>query len=106
MKRLKKCYGDPQRVVACIMEEVLSPNDIQCRDYRGLLSYVDVLERNFNRLQNLEIEHEMSNTSTMSHILRKFPRSVSEKWVEHLAIQSMSVKMRPFPEFIMWLISM
>ena len=53
MKRLRKFYGDPQKVVACVMEEVLSPNDIQCGDYKGLLSYVDVLERNFNRLQNL-----------------------------------------------------
>ena len=73
MKRLKRFYGDPQKVVACVMEEVLSPKDIQCGDYGSLLSYVDVLERNFNRLQNLDIEHEMSNTSTMSHILRKFP---------------------------------
>ena len=50
---------------------------------------MDVLERNFNRVQNLEIENEMSNTLDMSHILRKFPRSVSEIWFEHLAIQTM-----------------
>ena len=42
----------------------------------------------------------------MSQILRKFPRSVSEKWIEHLSIQSTSVKARPFPEFIVWLVSM
>ena len=106
MKRLKKFYGDPQKVVACVMEEVLTPSNIKCGDYKNLLLYVDVLERNFNRLQNLEIEHEMSNTSTISQILRKFPRSVSEKWVEHLSIQSTSVKVRPFPEFITWLTSM
>ena len=54
-ERLKKFYGDPQKVVSCIMEEVLSLNEIQFGDYRGLLSYVDVLEGHFNRLQNLEI---------------------------------------------------
>ena len=106
MNRLKKFYGDPQKVVACVMKEVLSPSDIKCGDYKSLLLYVDVLERNFNHLLNLDIEHEMSNTSTMSQILRKFPRSVSEKWIEHLSIQSTSVKARPFPEFIVWLVSM
>ena len=106
MERLKKFYGDPQKVVACVMEEVLTPMDIACGDYKGLLLYVDVLERNFNRLKSLSIEHEMSNTSTMSQILRKFPRSVSEKWVEHLSTLSTSVRTRPFPEFILWLISM
>ena len=68
MNRLKKFYGDPQKVVACVMKEVLSPSDIKCGDYKSLLLYVDVLERNFNRLLNLDIEHEMSNTSIMSQI--------------------------------------
>ena len=79
MNRLKKYDGNPQRVVACVMKKVLSPSDIKCGDYKSLLFHVDGLERNFNRLSNLDIEHEMSNTSTMSQILRKFLRSVSEK---------------------------
>ena len=106
MERLKKFYGDPKKVVSCVMEEVLSPGDIKCGDYRALLFYVDVLERNFNRLKNLNIEHQISNVMTMSQILRKFPRSVTEKWVEHLSNQSSSVQMNCFPEFIVWLISM
>ena len=103
MNRLKKFYGVPQRVVACVMMEVLSSSDIICRDYKSLLLCVDFLERNFNHLSNLDIEHEMSNTLTMSQILRKFPWSVSEKWMEHLSIQRTSVKARPFLEFMVWL---
>ena len=30
MKRPKKFYGDPQKVVACVTQEVLTPKDIQC----------------------------------------------------------------------------
>ena len=71
MNRLKKYDGNPQKVVACVMKEVLSPSDIKCGDYKSLLFHVDGLERNFNRLSNLDIEHEMSNTSTILQILRK-----------------------------------
>ena len=106
IKRLKKFYADPRKVVSCVMKEVLSAEDIKHGDYSGLLSYVDVLEKNYNRLSNLGIEHEMSNTSTMSVILRKFPRAVAEKWVEHLSGQGSSVQERPFPEFMVWVISM
>ena len=106
MDRLKKYYGDPQKVVSCVMKEVLSPSDIKYGDYVGLLSYVDILERNHNRLKHLNIEHEISNTSTMTQIVRKLPRIVSEKWIEHLSQQGDSVKSRPFPEFMTWLISM
>ena len=80
MKRLKKFYGDPQKV-ACIMEEVLTPSNIKGGYDKNLLLYVDVLERNFNRLQNLEIEHKMSNTSTMCQILRKFTKLAKQKYI-------------------------
>ena len=69
MKRLKSFYGDPRKVVDCSIKEVLMPKDISYGDYKALLSYVDVLEKNYNRLKSLDIEHEMSNTTTMSHIL-------------------------------------
>ena len=106
MKRLKLYYGDPRKVIECAMKEVLSPKDICLGDYKALLLYVDVLEKNYNRLKSMGIEHEMSNTTTMSQILRKFPRTVSEKWIEHLSLQENSVKTKPFPEFIVWLIKM
>ena len=106
MKRLKSYYGDPRKVVECSIKEVLSPKDIAYGDYKALLFYVDVLEKNYNRLKSLDIEHEMSNTTTMSHILRKFPRSVSEKWVEHLSSLDNKLQSKPFPQFIVWLIKM
>ena len=105
LKRLDSFYGDPLKVVSCVMKEVMSPHVINDGDYKGLISYGVVLENNFNRLKSMSLEHEMSNTSTMSLILRKFPRVVGEKWTEYLSLQALPIKAKPFPSFVAWLIS-
>ena len=106
MKRLDSFYGDRVKVVSCVMKEVHNAKDVVEGDYSGLLSYSSLLENNFNRLRSMDAEHEMSNTTIMTKVLRKFPRPVSEKWIEHLNKQSSSIKSVPFPEFIVWISSM
>ena len=105
MKRLDKFYGNTSKVVECVMKEVCSPREIVEGDYKGLLAYTTILENNFNRLRSLNHEHELSNTMSMSSILRKFPRTISEKWIEFLSGLSSSEATRPFPNFIAWLSS-
>ena len=103
IKRLQRFYGDPLKVVACVMNEVRAPRPIPDGDYQGLVSYSVVLENNLNRLRSMKREHEMSNTTIMSEILRKFPRPVAEKWNEHLWSQEDDVQLQPFVEFVSWL---
>ena len=98
MKKFEDLYGNPVKVVRSVMEEVTSPKTIAEGDYAGLLSYSSLIERNFNRLLSMELEHEMSNSTTMAVILRKYPRSVMEKWAEYLSTQCVSDKAKPFPK--------
>ena len=105
MKRLDKYYGDPIKLVSCIMQEVNSQGDIVDGDYRGLLHYSVTLENNFNRLSGMGYEHEMSNSSTMSSIICKFPRNIAERWHDFLASQKDEEKVKPFPLLIKWLTS-
>ena len=53
----------------------------------------------------MEYEHEMSNSTTMASILRKFPRSVGKKWHGHSCLKTGEEKAKPFPILIEWLIS-
>ena len=92
-------------MVSCVMKEVSSQSYIAGGDYSSLLEYTVCLENNSNRLSNLDLLHEMSNSSTLSVVLRKFPRSVSEKWQEQLCSQDFSVKARPSLELVVWLAS-
>ena len=74
-------------------------------DYKGLISFTDILENNFNRLTGMGYEHEMSNTSAMTSIIRKFPRNIAERWHDFLAPQKDEEKVKPFPLLIKWLTS-
>ena len=105
MKRLDSFYGDPLKVVSCVMSEVNAPSAICEGDYQGLISYCGIVQNNYNRLLNLKLDHEMSNTSSMSTIVCKLPNSVSEKWAEFIVKQENTVKSKPFPTFVNWLVS-
>ena len=105
MKKLQSFYGDCTKVVKCVIGEITSQSIIFEGDYFSLISYSSTLENNYNRLLNLNkgLEHEMSNSSAMTMIVQKLPRSVREKWEEHLIGQAEGVRLKPFSEFITWL---
>ena len=103
MNRLNQFYGDPSKIVTCVMREVTAPRIIMEGDYEGLLSYSVILESNYNRLKNINSEHEISNTGCMISILKKFPRCVAEKWNEELTLKTATEKSKPFPVFVEWL---
>ena len=105
MKRLKNFYGDPSKVISCVMGQVKSQHVIVDDDYGSLVSFTDKIECNYTRLKNIDSEHEMSNSSVMITIVRKFPRLIQENWNRHLCAQSSSVKLKPFDEFVVWLLS-
>ncbi len=105
MKRLIAYYGDRTKIVSCVMREVNSPRTLGEGDYKGLLSYSMILENNYNRLKSMDLEHEISNTTSMTSILKKFPREVAERWNDELSKKSEDEKARPFPVLIAWLVS-
>ena len=104
-KRLCQFYGDPLKIIQCVMEEVNSPDDIVDGDYQSLINYSVVLEDNFNRLtaMGMEYQKEMSNSAAMACILRKFPRVVGEQWYDFLVQQNEEKKLNVFPVLIEWL---
>ena len=103
MKRLTQFYGDKQKVVKHVLNEVLSPSPIAEGDYNRLIAYSTTLEHNYNRLTSMKLQNEMSNTSIMTSIVRRFPRLVSEKWHQHLLGKSEEEQDEPFPVFITWI---
>ena len=103
MERLTKIYGNTTKVVKCVMREVMSPDPVAEGDYDGLVFYSNVLERNYNRLKSGKQEHEMSNSTVMTSILKKFPRTVVERWNEFLLKSEEEDRMQPFATLIDWI---
>ena len=85
-----------------VLQEVLKPKSISEGDYKHLIEYSMMLENNYSRLNSMNMEHEMSNTSTMSY---KFPRSVREKWHACLLQNFEEERSKSFLVFILWLSS-
>ena len=102
MERLEKIYGNPTKVIKCVLAEIKSPKAIAEADYNGLVNYSNILERNFNRLKSAKREQEMSNSTVLATVLRKFPRQIMEKWNEFLAQQSDADQLNSFPVLIKW----
>ena len=67
------------KVIKCVMKEVQDPDPLAEDDYPRLVEYADILENNCNRLTSMNLQHEMSNTSVMSVIVKKFPRVMEER---------------------------
>jgi hypothetical protein len=103
MKHLTRYYGDKHKVVTCVMQEVMNQSEIKEAEYKELIKYSVNLQSNFARLKAVGLEKDMSGTLSMIAFLRKFPRSVGEKWHEHLSEQTTHLQENPFPVFIDWL---
>ena len=103
--RLGRYYGAREKVVKHVLQEVLAQSPIVEGDYKHLVSYSTSLENNFNRLSSMKLQSQMSNISTMTSIIRKFPRPVGEKWHEHILGKTVSEQEEPFPIFIGWISS-
>ena len=100
---LEAFFGDPMKVVRCVMSEVMSQTIIADGDYKSLVKYSLLLNNNYNRLSNLDLEHEISNTAAMLSIIRKFPLATGEKWIEYLSSQLPNIRSKPFPTLVKWL---
>ena len=58
---------------------------------------------NHARLKAAKLEHEMSTTTALPVLVRKFPIQEVVKWKEYLATQDAEALVRPFPSFMKWL---
>ena len=100
MKRLTKFYGNPLKVVSCVIQEVTAQQAIADKDYAAMVLYSMDLERSYDRLESMELEHELSNSSAVSVIMQKFFCSVAEKGNESLSTKSEAEISKPVLVFI------
>ena len=84
-----------------LVKNYQDPDPLAEDDYPRLVEYTDiVLENNHNRSASMNIQHEMSNTSVMSVIVKKFPRVIEKRWHDYLLDKTSDEKDKTFPVFI------
>jgi hypothetical protein len=103
MMRLKKYYGDPQKVVGACSGEIRAFPVVEAFDYKTLVEYKNCITNNSARLSAANLSHEMLNTAAMATIVRKMPIHEAVSWQKYLAQENPETQTKPFPVFLKWL---
>ena len=81
-RRLDDKYGEPTKVIDVIMYDIKRMQPIKDNENNKFVKLVDTIESAYRDLERLNLEREISNTSTVSMIEEKLPNDVYEKWAE------------------------
>ena len=79
-ERLKEKYGRPSKVTDAIMFEIKGMKQINEGDDRKFAEVVDLVESSWRDLRMIGMESEISNTTVVSFIEEKLPRSIKAQW--------------------------
>ena len=78
MDKLDEEYGDPSALTDLVMNEI---KRFDMKGSRKLIDFIDIVEKAYFDLKNLNMEKEISNTTMVSIIEMKLPEDVRRKWV-------------------------
>ena len=82
MRRLDVCYGDPCKLIDCIIDEIKHLKEIPDGDNRKFIETVNIIERAFLDLKRLNLEKEMSSVSILSMIEKILPLEQKKEWIK------------------------
>lgn len=104
-QRLDEIYGDASKVTDLILNEIKRIQPISEGDNKGFIELVDVVEMGYRDLTRLNIEHEMSNSHTVSLIEEKLPIGLKLKWSKKVKCEGSSVvSTEKFPHLLNFLL--
>ena len=84
LTRLDTKYGDSGKIAEAIIAEIKKVKKLGCEDKRGLIKFVNVIDRGFRDLRKLKLENEMSNLNVISIIESKLPNDISMEWYRRI----------------------
>ena len=102
MDKLDEEYGDPSALTDLVVNEI---KRFDMKGNRKLIEFIDVVEKAYFDLKNLNMEKEISNTTIVSIIEMKLPEDVRRKWAERVSMDDSPVdKADKFPHLLKYLI--
>ena len=72
-KRLDEKYGKPSKLADVVMYDINKLRAVREGDDKRFIDLVDIVEKGYRNLLRVEIEQQISNTSTVSIIEEKLP---------------------------------
>ena len=82
MRRLDAYYGDPCKLIDCIINDIKQLKEIPEGDNKKFIETVNIIERAFLDLKRLNLEKEMSSVSILSMIEKILPLDQKREWIK------------------------
>ena len=78
--RLDLKYGDPSKIVECIVADIRRFKRPENEDYERIVQFVDFVEIGYRDLEELDLDDELTNMNTISVIENKLPIQMQMEW--------------------------
>ena len=100
--RLKREFGDRREVTEVILAS-LRIKPLRDENTKGFVEFVDLLEKANEKLQKLDIVHEISNSQVLGDIEKRLPPKVREEWAKLICEKSDDECAKPYQFLIPFL---
>ena len=80
ISRLNQKYSNPAKLVDSIISEIQKFRKIEVDDDKRFITFVDLIDRGYRDLKNLNIEGEMCNSHVLGIIEGKLPKIIQSDW--------------------------
>ena len=103
MERLDEKYGDPAKVVDVIMNAIQNTRNLKGEN-KKFVEFINTVEDGYSDLKMLELEKEITTTSSVNVIEKKLPTDVRKEWAKLVSSEDSTVdKMDKFPSLLKFL---
>ena len=87
-QRLDDVYGRPSKIVDIVMYDIRKFKTFKDGEDKRFVEFVETIENGFLDLKRLNIEHEMSNSSSVAMIEEKLPPFIKRAWTLRVSEES------------------
>ena len=77
LKKLDEKYGDVCQLIDVIISEIRMLKKLPIEDPQALINLVNIIQKGYNDLKNMDLEKEMCNATVIKAIENKLPRDVA-----------------------------
>ena len=80
LERLNERFGRSSKLADSIMNDIKHMKKVNDGDDKGFLNMINLLESSYNDLKRIGLHQEISNSTIVSMVEEKMPKSIKDQW--------------------------
>ena len=91
LERLNDKFGRPSKLADVIMNDIKQTRAVSDGDERTFVKFVNLIESSYKDLSRIGMEREISNSTIVSLVEEKLPKTIKNQWCLHLCDKEATV---------------